>query len=121
MELKEFVSKSLLEIMAGVADAQKQTKAGSIVPHVLSRVHTTGGWGERTLKAIEQGSTEIQTVEFEVTVKADEREGAQGRISVVAGLFGAGITADKGKTDEHGTTLKFRVPIAFPTQPAINS
>ena len=104
MELQKFISQALLDIVAGVEDAQKKSSAGRIVPSGVNN----------TYKSVEAGISELQPVDFEVTVKADERSGSEAKLSVVAAIVGGGVKGESGKSGGHAATLKFRVPILLP-------
>lgn len=103
MELRAFVARALCDIINGVSDAQKDTKPGTIVPPI-----------KRTHQAVEAGVSDLTTVEFEVTVKADERAGKEARLSVVAAVVGGGISGERGSSSGHAARLSFRVPIVYP-------
>lgn len=103
MELRKFITQSLLDIIGGVQDAQKGTDEGCIVPNVA-----------RTFQAVEHGVSELQIVEFDVTVKADERAGSEAKVNVVAAVIGGGVKGQSDKSDGHAATLKFKVPVRFP-------
>ena len=85
MELKTFISQTLQDIILGVQDAQKKVPVGSVVPSL-----------KKTFQAVEHGVSEIQAVDFEVTVRADERAGSEAKLSVVAAVIGAQIKGESG-------------------------
>lgn len=104
MILRDFVSQALQDIVSGVRDAQAKTDAGTVVP---SNITTK-------MSAVDAGIAPLQVIEFEVTVRADERSGRESHLSVVSAVFGAGIKGETGKTDGHAATLRFRVPVKLP-------
>ena len=103
MELRTFISQTLQDIIGGVQDAQHKVPAGSIVPAV-----------SQTFKAVETGISEIQAVDFEVTVRADERAGSEAKLSVVAAVIGGGVKGESGKSGGHAATLRFKIPVCLP-------
>jgi hypothetical protein len=103
MELREFISTALLDIIQGVTDAQAKTEKGTIVPPV-----------KQTYKSVDAGISELTTVEFEVTVKTDERQGSEAKLSVVAAVIGGGVKGESGSSSGHAAKLTFRVPIRLP-------
>lgn len=103
MELREFISKALQDIVGGVEDAQQALPKDCVVPAL-----------KKTFQAVGHGVSEIQAIEFEVTVKADERSGSEARLSVVAAVVGGGIKGESGKTGGHAATLRFKVPLRLP-------
>jgi hypothetical protein len=111
MILKDFVSQALQDIVGGVRDAQSKTEAGTVVPSNITN----------KMYAVDAGIAPLQVIEFEVTVRADEKSGRESNLSVVSAVFGAGIKGETGKTDGHAATLKFRVPVRLPESSKENS
>jgi len=104
MELRDFISKALQDIIGAVQDAQKKVPDGCVVPAIKT-----------TFQAVQHGVSEIQAVEFEVTVRADERAGSEARLSVVAAVIGGGVKGESGKSGGHDATLRFRIPVRLPS------
>ena len=109
MILRDFVSRALCDIVSGVQDAQTKTPDGVVVPHGITT----------KMYAVSAGISEIQVIDFEVTVKADEKSGREAGLSVVSAIFGAGIKGETGKSDGHAATLKFRVPVRLPSSASV--
>ena|SRR2546425_7907424 len=99
MILSEFISKSLLDILGALNEVQKQSP-GSVITNFT-----------KTPEFVKMGVTEIQSVEFEVLVRADERSGSEAKLNVVAAIIGGNIKGESGKAEGHSATLRFRVPI----------
>lgn len=110
MKLRDFVSEALVDIVGGVQDAQTKTPLGVIVPSGISTRMTV----------VEAGISELQVVDFEVTVRADEKLGREAGLSVVSAVFGigAGLKSVFSKRGGHAATLKFRVPVRLPSSKA---
>jgi len=108
MELRTFIAQALVDLVAAVQDAQERTPAGTIVPSGINNAY----------KSVETGISAIQGVEFEVTVKADERQGSEAKLSVVAAVVGGTVKGDSGKSGGHAATLRFRVPVKLPESKA---
>lgn len=104
MILRDFISQALMDIVAAVEIAQQKTQSGTVVPDGISN----------SFKAVETGISDLQVVEFEVTVKADERAGSEARLSVVAAVVGGGVKGESGRSGGHAATLKFRIPVRLP-------
>ena len=111
MELRNFISQTLLDVITGVVDAQSKSVPGTVVPSGVKEAY----------KAVEVGISELQVIEFEVAVKADERSGSEAKISIVAAFAGGSVKGDSGKTSGHVATLKFRIPIRLPVSKATSS
>jgi hypothetical protein len=104
MDLKDFISQTLVDIIEGIKAAQEKTPPGCIVPANIAR----------NFEAVKTGISQIQAVDFEVNVRADKKEGREAKLSVVAAIVGGGIKSETGKTGGHTATLKFRVPVSLP-------
>ncbi|MFZ3019474.1 MAG: hypothetical protein WA056_13575 [Gallionella sp.] len=89
--------------MNGIKDAQLETDKGTIVPKVTS-----------SFKAVETGISDLTVIEFEVTVKTDERAGSEAKLSVVAAIVGGSVKGESGNSSGHAAKLSFRVPVKLP-------
>jgi hypothetical protein len=75
-----------------------------------------------TFEAVQHGVSDLQAIEFEVTVKAEQKAGSEAKLSVVAAFVGGSVKGESGKSDGHAATLKFKIPVGLPTSnPAKNS
>jgi hypothetical protein len=98
MELRRFISQALQDIIGGVEDAQKAVHHGAVVPFI-----------PRTFQAVEHGINEVQAVDFEVTIRTDERASSGAKLSVVAAAVGGGVKGESGKSGGHAATLRFKI------------
>ena len=105
MELRTFIKTALLDIVGGVTDAQKEITSGHIVPDGINR----------NFKAVEHGISELQAVDFEVSVSAEETSGTEGKLGVVTAFIGAGVAGKSTNESSNTSKLKFRIPIQLPT------
>jgi len=103
MELRSFISTALVDIVGAIQDAQGKTPDDTVVPNIV-----------HNLKAVEAGISELQTVSFEVTVRADDTKGSEAKLNVVAAVFGGGVSGHSGESGGHAATLKFSVPLKLP-------
>jgi hypothetical protein len=103
MDLRDFVSTALLDIIEGVKDAQMKTSKGTIVPDV-----------RQSYKSVETGISELTAEEFEVTVKSGKRAGSQAKLSVVAAVVGGKVKGESGRSTGQTAKLTFRVPVRLP-------
>lgn len=104
MDLRSFVKTALLDIVAGVSDAQQEAQSGVIVPRV----------GSSSSNFVKLGVTPIQRVEFEVSVTAEETKGSEGKIGVVNSFIGAGVSGKSAKEEGSASVIRFSVPVRFP-------
>jgi len=99
MILSKFISKSLLDIMTALDEVEKK-KPGTVITNFT-----------KTPEFVKMGVTEIQSVEFEVMVRADEKSGSEAKLSVVAAIVGGNVKGESGKAEGQSATLRFRVPL----------
>lgn len=112
MNLKDFVSETLLEIAGGVKNAQaSQAESGAAInPGVYGDTKDIVGQG---LMKMSGGKT-VTIVDFDVAVTAIEGQGTRGGIGVFAGAVGVGSQGASNKENSIASRIKFSVPIALP-------
>jgi hypothetical protein len=118
MNLKEFVSESLVEIVAGISDAQSRlaesgAKVSPKIRTIFSKSQTGGS--EMALGWDINGGL-IQVVDFDVAVTAIEGTETKGGIGVVAGIFSLGSHGKSEESSQSISRIKFKVPISLPRQ-----
>ena len=112
MELKQFIRETLVQIVAGVKEAQdavKDTNA-EISPTAL---HYSPEEGSRLVFKMGRGI--VQFVEFDVAVSTTEAASAKGGLGIFVGEIGIGA---KGQVDEQRAAvnrIKFSVPLLLPS------
>jgi hypothetical protein len=104
VELRLFVKQALLDILGGIADAQKEAPIGTIAPEEI----------HRTYASVQHGISHLQPVSFELKVVADSSTSSGAKIGVLGGLVGAGAQGDSKDSNQIHSTLKFSVPIHLP-------
>ncbi|CAH7025338.1 conserved hypothetical protein [Vibrio chagasii] len=103
MELKQFISTSLRDIMDGISDAQSTIDRGTIVPQI-----------DENWSTVETGLTSYQAIDFEVSVNAVEQEGSEAKLNVVAAIVGGHVKGDSSQSATHTAKLKFQIPVRVP-------
>ncbi|WP_409525998.1 hypothetical protein [Nitrincola sp. MINF-07-Sa-05] len=106
MELKDFVSKTLQEILTGVKEAQDSVAGkhvGTVVPVTFS---------QDNLKQPEN-ITPFQNVSFEIVVNVEENSGSEASISVLGGWINGKAKGNNGNSNMEATKISFSVPISF--------
>jgi hypothetical protein len=104
MDLRTFIKAALLDIVSGIKDAQAETEPGDIVPDF-----------QMAFPWVELGVTKLQSVEFDILVRAEETLGKEAKVGVVAGFFGAGVHGSSTNDSAHESRIKLRIPIRLPT------
>ena len=110
MELKTFVSQTLVEILQGVKDAQVQAKqiGGKVSP--ISPFCTVPANGP----SVEEDRP--QNIEFDVAVTTSSGKETSGGIGVYVGAVGLGSKGKSEASHESVSRIKFVVPVVLPTQ-----
>jgi len=104
MELRDFISRTLQDVIGGVQDAQNVIKDGEIVP-TLNEGHFDN---------LSSGLTSYQSVEFELSVTTVEKEGSEAKLSVMAAIAGGHVKGDSSNSSGHVAKLAFKVSIKLP-------
>ena len=122
MELKSFVTQALVEIIEGVKDAQETVKetGAKINPQDTQFPHSRNE-NRPWLSTTDGGARYGQTVEFDVSVMASERDEAQGGVGIQVASITLGLGLS-GKTEDQSSVisrLKFSVPVFLPESPFI--
>lgn len=110
MELQKFITKSLVEIMNGLKEAQDQLKDSHarICPS-LSKGLTAGGQ-QAFLGASTKGQP-ISLIEFDIAVEVSGEKSGEGGIKVWQ-IVNAGGKISEG--EKEASRIKFSVPVAYP-------
>ncbi len=115
MDLKEFVSETLLAIIGGVADAQQKAK-------VLS-AHVNPGGLTRNIRNVENNAVwdnstnnYAQQVSFDVAITAEDSATGGAKVRVLSGILGGDIGGEKGNKNVIASRVQFSVPVLLPAQ-----
>lgn len=106
MDLKDFISQSLTQIMAGVKEAHSNIKG-------------SGGWinpdirHSKSLPIVGMKGT-AHMVEFDVAVTVNEDSKVKGGTGIFVGAVGLGLRSDIGSSDSVMSRIKFNIPVAYP-------
>lgn len=118
MELQQFVSESLNQIIQGVTDAKRANTHSGI--EVNPRLTNSALGEDARIKLPEdvilsaEGKT-VVIVNFDVAVTVTEGTGTKGGIGVFTGLVGLGSQGQTDKSNISITKMQFKVPVALPT------
>ena len=105
MNLRTFITQCLTDIVGGVQDAQNITDGDTVIPDVI-----------KNFKAVTTGIGELQTIDFEVCVRTEERKGSEAKIGVETAVVGGGVRGHSGKDHGHTATLRFKIPVRLPSK-----
>ena len=114
MELRKFISQSLVELMGGLADAQQQLRASQVYATVCpSFSNAISPAGHQTTLGKSTYGRMISLVEFDVAVEATAETDAGGGIKVLGGIFGAEAGGKMKDVDKVVSRIKFNVPVVY--------
>ena len=104
MELKEFVSKTIIEIFEGVKDAQEKSKGLNARVNPFEDIDSSNGiyTGKRN------------EIHFEVLLSELSNNESKGGIGVFLGNFGIGANEKTGNENTLNTKIKFSVEVVYP-------
>jgi hypothetical protein len=112
VELKQFISQALADIVQGVLDTQQVLGANG--KYINPELSTQQGTHEKHGKLVSIQGQLVQTVEFDVAVTATEGTDTKGGIGVVAGVFALGSQGQSSEEISAVSRIKFSVPITLP-------
>ena len=111
MELKDFVSQTLTQIIEGVKESQiKASELGGIVSPCLTSNHSEMG-KQGILSASGRAA---QIVQFDVALTVVEGTGTKGGIGVFAGAINLGSSGESKAESTSVSRIKFSVPVVLP-------
>jgi hypothetical protein len=111
MDLREFVTQTLTQVVEGVKEAQTQVDAhgAEINPPLQSSQEQLGKQG--FLFTLEGPA---QIVQFDVALTVVEGTGTKGGIGVFAGVVTLGSSGESQKESSSVSRVKFSVPMRLP-------
>jgi len=112
MDLREFVSETLTQIVEGVKNAQNKAKesGATVNPRLMISVELAAKQG---FLSTEHGHA--QFVQFDVALTVTEGTGTKGGIGVFAGAINLGSSGQSHDESSSVSRVKFCVPLSLPT------
>ena len=118
MELREFISETIIQIMEGIIDAQEAVanKNGLVNPKRLGNTP-----GDTPMAVVVDEYTKgvnrrIEIIDFEVALTEVEKSDKKVGIGVGFSNITMGSERKKGGENTSFTTVKFSIPVVFPCQ-----
>lgn len=112
MELKEYISRTLLEIVEGVKTAQDQAV------NYGSFINPTGlAFDSRQINGRPydfEESNISQIIDFDIAVTVQEESRDKACIGVLTGILGGKLQGESGEHNVLSHRIRFSVPILFP-------
>lgn len=120
MYLQEFVQETITQLVEGLVEAQKKVKGKGciIIPNEIWTPDATSQPMIFTSPRNKDNSGRyVSMIEFDVAITVDNKEGLDGKLKVkVAGILDVGGGGEMAKTDTTTSRIKFKVPVALPTE-----
>lgn len=115
MDLQQFISQTLVQIVSGVKDAQKETNdtGAKINPSIHSSEASMAKHGILSSSMHEVA----HIVEFDVALTVVEGTGTKGGIGVFAGAVTLGSSGQSKAENTSVSRVKFSVPVSLPKLP----
>ena len=111
MDLKDFISQTLVQIAEGVNESGTRINelGGEVNPHIMSDHKEMGRHG------ILWGSGRaIHIVEFDVALTVNTGTGTKGGIGVFAGVVNLGSSGESREENRSVSRVSFTVPLSLP-------
>ncbi len=111
MELKEFITQTLININQGIIDAQEQTKESGILinPKNIKKRDSN------IYEVYNGNSAPIQEIEFNIVVNVTEGKDSKIAVGAFTGILSGGISNTNQNNNSTQTTIKFNLPVQFPS------
>lgn len=112
MELDQYVSETIKQILKGVSDAQKDTTTKGCVNPKISNLHAPQAGNMQIFTT--DNDEGIHLVDFDLVVNAVEGTGTSGGIGLFVGPIALGSRGESNAENSSSSRIKFRVPISYP-------
>ena len=110
IELRDFVSETIKQVIDGEVTAQQYAKEKDAVVNPPLLYHV-----ENENVMVDRDTTQpVQSISFDVAVTAAEGTKTQGGVAVFIGAFGLGSKGQSEKGSETVNRIQFSVPVSLP-------
>ena len=114
INLEDFVSEVLQQLINGVKKAQQHAKENGA--HINSD-HIKRDFNANDLRITNEFSKVlVQEVEFDVAVSVSNQGNLKGGMGLVVPVLAIGYQAEKETVNSTVSRVKFKIPVAFPPQ-----
>ncbi len=116
MELREYITQTLTDIMGGILDAQAEydhvSESGPLI-NPKGGYHPTEGviafeWTDKYSNPL------VQMIDYEILVEVDKEKEGKSKLGVVTGILNVGGEGKVASRTGEANRLKFSVPVVFP-------
>ncbi len=111
MELREFITESLTEIIAGIQDAQDAEQTGAFI--VPSGVGIGDSFPEN--RGVRHRARLLTTVvQFDIAVTAEANQTRTGKAGLKIAIVEGGVQGQTGSRSTEASRIQFSVPLLLP-------
>lgn len=115
MEIKEFITESLKQIVDGVVAAQKHAEENDALISGEDLFVSNGGLNSVATNSLTEES--VQFIEFDLAVTTTENTETEAGAKIeVKGLFKIGADVQAGNESKSISRLKFSIPLLLPNK-----
>ena len=113
MELKEFISETILQIASGVIDAKEKCKDLNVIvnPDLIVGANNDYFVPNKGTYSIKR-RVQMINMDICVTVSESEKEGIEGKVGIK--IFGIGANSTESKDSTNESRVRFSIPVCLP-------
>ena len=114
MELKEYITESLVQITEGINEAMKRLEGTGVIINPNASFYSEGQFWIG--KNQHQGPVKrrVQMVEMNIVTSVTDATEGQGGAKINVGFFNLGGGVKDTGTEQSTNSIKFSIPICFP-------
>ena len=114
MELKDYISETLVQISEGIIDAMKKLEGSGVIINPNTTFYSDGQFWIG--KQNEHGPVErwVQQVEMNVTTTVVESTEGNGGAKINVGILNVGAGLKENGSEQNTNSVKFTIPVCLP-------
>lgn len=114
MELKEYVSETLVQICEGITSAMKKLEGKGVIINPNSTFHSDGQFWIGKYNKTGPVERWVQMIEMNITTTVTEATEGQGGAKINVGFLNAGAGVNDSASEQNTNSIKFTIPVCLP-------
>lgn len=116
MELKEFITETLSQIIDGVSEVQEKYKNRNILicPDDIQGTNDNLYIDDEERYSCYTKMTRVQQIDMDIAISVTEKDGNKSGIGI-AKIISAGISSESIQQNESISKIKFSIPVVLPS------
>ena len=114
MELKEYITESLVQISEGINEAMKRLKGMGVIINPNASFYSEGQFWIGKNQHHGPVKRRVQIVEMNIATTITEATEGQGGAKINVGLLSLGGGVKDNGSEQSTNSIKFSIPICFP-------